>query len=186
MAQSIVFAIRANKGSVLLGADLPPPSNVPTVFLQCPRKDMPTGAVGDKEEILGLKGIENRFERGTTRVCDGSGRQTTDPVGVERRVDGEIVSRQPTTQRAFPPSQGIDHRRIRLQSHPATQPIDEDPSDMGSFFGDPGLFFDNGRKDHRLGGSVERQVRRAGRPRSSRSSAIARCIRPTTSARASP
>ena len=128
-------------------------------------EDVAAGAVGNEIEVAGAGRIGGGFKRRATGICNRSGRQSVDLVGVVggRLIDLALHDRPP--ERALAADQAVDDGRVRLQPHPLLEPIDEYGGDARALVRLAGFLLDQRGQDHELFGGFDRQVGGAPGPR---------------------
>src|SRR3974390_906653 len=128
------------------------------VLIVALREQVAAGAVGDKIEVLGTRGIGDGIERSAARIGDRTRRQAVDHIGVVGRRLLDLALQDRATERALAAGQSVNDGRVRLQPHLVLQAIDEDGGDTRPLLRLARLFFDDRGEDDELLRRLERQV----------------------------
>src|SRR5882724_5767957 len=122
-------------------------------------KHMAAGPVSHKEHLFGAGRIRRSFERGAPGICDRTGRQPVDHVGVIGRRRFLFTLGNRMAERALAADEPVDDGWIRLQPLALLQPVDKDSSNTRALVGLAGFLLNDRCKNDKLLGRTDRQIR---------------------------
>src|SRR5262249_36354244 len=128
------------------------------VLIVALREGVSSSSVGDKIQLLRARWIRGGFDRGTTGIGDGPGRQAVDDVGVIGRRLGDLALGERVTKPALAEGETVNDGGIRFYLHFLLVPIGRYRGYARALLGFAGLFLDDGCEDNELLGLLERQV----------------------------
>ena len=154
---SLLCAARSRR----CGRDLVSPHRVAVIRVGC-RELVPAVPPRDKVERAVHERCDDRFDRGGAGGGNRSRWQALVQVRVVGGVELQVGLSEITVEFV---AEAVDHGRIGLEPHAATQPRDEHTRDSCAFLGCSGLLLHDRREDQRLVRRRQRKTVRPPRPR---------------------